>query len=348
MRQPARRTRDLLVALVATVVACEASDETQPDFSAPPAIDATLILEPPILHIGEVVGVEIVVVTPPQHSLQPIVPQPVEGLSLLSVQALAPDTGSAREIDNQRWTHRVHFRVRAESVGPKQWPETRVEVVDATGSLHTIQLPARSFEVASVRDRFPERDQPFGLEEPPREDAGMGGFGFGLGLGLGVALGLAIALGVWLARQTRIVRNQRLPASETTPPRDLFEWTDRELEEAIAALGADPHRAASAGAHLLRVYMDRRFGSDTHAATTEELDRHEPALAERSSWPDFVRILRSFDDERFRPSPGDGGTPHAPRVRAALEDSRRLVEASRPPGATGGLGGRMDPGVADG
>jgi hypothetical protein len=110
----------------------------------------------------------------------------------------------------------------------------------------------------------------------------------------------------------------------------------------VAALEADPRQAASAGAHLLRVYMARRFGSETEAATTEELERKTPALAERTLWPDFVRILHSFDDERFRPHAvaldseasrrRSGGSA---RIRGALEDSRRLVEASRPREASG-------------
>jgi hypothetical protein len=80
--------------------------------------------------------------------------------------------------------------------------------------------------------------------------------------------------------------------------------------------------------------MARRFGSETEAATTEELERRTPALAERTLWPDFVRILHSFDDERFRPARDGARAQGGARIRSALEDSRRLIEASRPSAAT--------------
>jgi len=76
--------------------------------------------------------------------------------------------------------------------------------------------------------------------------------------------------------------------------------------------------------------MARRFGSKTEAATTEELERHTPALAEQSPWPDFVRILHSFDAQRFRPTAKNSSGAEEARVRSALEDSQRLIEASQP------------------
>ena len=202
------------------------------------------------------------------------------------------------------------------------------------GTQQVLPIEERAFEVVSVVSELAQREEPFGLEKPVREEAGGAGFAVGLAAGLALAaLGVAAVLFV---RRTRARRADRTGAEPPKPTVSLWEWTERELAEAVAALEADPRQAASAGAHLLRVYMARRFGSETEAATTEELERKTPALAERTLWPDFVRILHSFDDERFRPhavaldaeaarsSSGSG------RIRSALEDSRRLVEASRP------------------
>jgi hypothetical protein len=118
----------------------------------------------------------------------------------------------------------------------------------------------------------------------------------------------------------------------------LWQWATDELDGALDALERDPRRAANVGARLLRVYMSRRFGSATQAATTLELERHAPSLAERSLWPDFLRILHNLDDVRFRPKaashgPGAGSRADSGRIRSALEDSRALVEASQPQGA---------------
>jgi hypothetical protein len=289
------------------------------NFEAPPKVAASLVLEPDVLHIGEVVNAEIRVLTPPEHRVLPVVPVKVQGLALLGVRAHAPERGTGR------WLHRTSIRLRAELMGEAEWPASFVEIEDAEGTVERLEIPARSFEVASLSERFPGREEPFGLEGPLPEHVASGP-SFALGVVLGLLLAAVIALCAWLVQRAR--RSGSGSEEPLEPPAlDLFAWTDRELRDAVEVLEADPRRAASAGAKLLRVYMARRFGSDTEAATTQELERRTPALAERSLWPDFVRILHSFDDERFRPA-RETPRPELGRVLAALEDTRRLVEAS--------------------
>ena len=110
------------------------------------------------------------------------------------------------------------------------------------------------------------------------------------------------------------------------PETSLGEWSRREIETALEMLERDTHAAANAGAQLLRIYVARRHGGRTEAATTEELARQTPTLAQRSLWPDFVGILHNLDDVRFRPN-ADGREGRR-RTRRALEDARRLVDAS--------------------
>ncbi len=317
----------LLAPLLAPLlVACEAGDhEAGPDFEAPPALGVSLILEPDVLHIGEVVTAEISVLTPPDHRVLKVVPTKIPGLALLGIRTLEPERSA------QRWLHRTRLRLRPETLGPHEWPAGFVEVEDAEGTIHRLTVPARPFEIASLQDRFAGRKEPFGLEEPAQGKADATG-GFGRGVAVGVTLSLLAGLCTWGVRR-RIERPAYRVAQRDEPPAvDLFDWTDGELREALEVLEADPRRAASAGAHLLRVYMARRFGSETEASTTEELEARTPALAERSLWPDFVRILHRFDDERFRPARVAtlAARPESGRVLAALEDTRRLVEASKP------------------
>jgi hypothetical protein len=307
---------------LAAAIACGSDREPAdlPDFQAPLRASAALALEPDELRVGEVATVELLVAAPPSHRVAPVAPPEIEGVSLLDAVALAPEEGLGRQ------THRTRFRIRAESVGSFVWPALDVAIEAEDGETYAVALPARPFEVRSVRDRFPDRDEPFGLEEiEPAPRATSPGFFGGLALGV---LGTALAgLALFLARARR--RSDAPPLPEAPGPPGLFDWSEREFAAAFAALAEDSRRAASSGSRLLRVYMARRFGSETEAATTEELSARTPALSEHGAWSDFVRLLRSFDDERFPP-----GEPGAARVRAALEGARALIEASRPAGAT--------------
>ncbi len=314
------------LALLAIACGSEADLAREPELDAPVAPRATLLLAPDVLKIGEIVTAEIAVVTPPESRVRPIPTQLIEGLALLGAQTLPP------ERHEYYWMHRTRYRVRPESVGEHVWPSLELEVERPDGTIERLELAARRFEVASVRGRFPDRDRPFGLEEPDAGAEGPGSGGLVAGVALGVLLSALVALGIWGVRAMATRRAESRVIPERPRATSLFDWTERELAEALEVLEADPRRAASVGAHLLRVYMARRFGSETEAATTEELERRPPALAERTSWPDFVRILHSFDDERFRPAAD--GTPGGARIRSALEDSRRLIEASRPSAAT--------------
>lgn len=321
----------LAAGLAAAALACgpETDAPRDSDWGAPVTPHATLLLSPEVLHIGEIVTAEIAVVAPPETRLLAVPAQQIEGLALLGAQELPP------EQDEHRWVHRTRYRMRPDAIGEHVWPSLELELERADGTIERLELAERRFEVASMRDRFPGRDQPFGLEEPEPVMTAPGSPGFVTGLALGVLLSALAAGFVWGVRAAATRRRQSRRIPVRTPGRSLFDWTEHELGEALDALEADPRQAASVGAHLLRVYVARRFGSETEAATTEELERRTPALAERSLWPDFVRILHSFDDERFRPEPEGARAPRDARIRSALEDSRRLIETSRPSDAAG-------------
>jgi len=324
-----RTTRCLTLCLTGLAIACSPEHPAEPrrDFEAPVASRATLLLTPDLLHVGEIVTAEIVVVAPPESHVRNIPLQAFEGLALIDTQALPS------ERSEHHWKHRLRFRFRADAVGEHAWPGLELEVELSDGSLQRVALDERRFAVASVRDLFPERDQPFGLEEPEVETEAASLGGFVAGVALGVLLAALLALGAIAIRalvQRRRVRRRRIPESQ--PTLGLFEWTEREIAEALELAATRPGQSASRGAHLLRVYMARRFGSDTEASTTEELERCTPALAEQRLWPDFVRILQGFDDERFRPPEKGPSARDGARTRAALEAARQLIEASRPTG----------------
>ena len=84
----------------------------------------------------------------------------------------------------------------------------------------------------------------------------------------------------------------------------------------------------------LRRYMAGRFGADTVARTTEELDTTTPPFAATSRWPALLSILRGLDEFRFRPE-GEavGGAAVSARLEALLGQADALVEDSIPPEA---------------
>jgi hypothetical protein len=298
----------------------EGAERAESGDAAPVSLRATLVLEPDRLAIGDVVTAEVVVVTPPGYRVLPIAPVKLPALWLLGARALPPQENGAR------WIHRTRFRVRPRALGEQVWPATSVTIERPDGTTETLEVAERRFEVASDPERFPGREEPFGLQEPsPPADASPG-FGIGVATGLGVAALLAL-VGLALRRAPGPKPEDEGAAARPDP--SLASWARERLDEAIASCEQDARVAAGAGSRVLRVYMSRRFGSETEAATTEELERAEPALAERALWPDFVRILHSFDDERFRPHaaqpPGDSSRM---RIRNALAESQRLVDAS--------------------
>lgn len=327
---PTRHLGTLVLSIyaLALVGGCrEATTGEAADFAVSTSPQAMLVLEPDRLALGQVLTAEVVVVTPPEHRVLPIPMTKLPGLWLLGARALPPEPAP------HRWVHRTQFRVRPRELGRFTWPTTEVVVEGPDGASRALAIEARGFEVVGQEATFPGRTQPFGLQQPV--EASGSGVGFGLGFTLGFALAVVLAaLALWLRGRRR---SSRRPEAEEVAVEtlDLQAWSRQELSDALAALESDPSRAASIGAHLLRAYVAKRYDSPTRAATTEELERHEPALAERRLWPELVRLLHHFDDVRFRPHRQPEGARDAAvqqRIRAALEGTRALVESSRPSG----------------
>ncbi len=288
-------------------------------------IQAAVVLEPPALKIGEVVSAQITVVTPPDHRLLPISPPTVTGAWLLD--AIPRDV----ERSGARWVHRTQVRLRTHDVGPLVWPAFNVVVEDSAGARHSVEVGERSFEVVSVMQDFPDQLAPFGLRtlEAPRSS---GSFWSGAGVGAASALALvAVVLAFYWVRDRVPVESEAAKRLAHEREATLWEWADSELAQATAALGSPegPRDAANRGARLLRQYAARRFNLQIEALTTEELDATKPPLAIDSRWPEFVRILRHLDAERFCPSQVDVSSV-AP-IRSEIEAVKRFVDDSLPP-----------------
>jgi len=321
----------LLLALLGAGCAQDEADAPAAP-AAPPEPHAALVLEPAALRVGDVAELEIRVVTPPDHALRPYAPPEAEGLWLLDVETLPV------ERTPRRWLHAVRVRVRPRGLGTVPWPESRVRVEEPDGEVVSLPVEGRELRVVSSLPSPPERVEPFGFLGPREREGGpgMGALALALAAGGGVVVGAAAA-GLALRRRGRAeaaAPDAPEEASEAERP-ELFAWMREALDAAAARAADDPARAAHELSELLRGFLASRFGAQTRARTTPELAAATPPLAVRSRWPAYVALLHQLDELRFRPPPDDAAGSEAARrrLRSLLDELRRRVDESLPPGS---------------
>jgi hypothetical protein len=320
----ARAAAALLLAALAAA-AC-GGDDAGPGAVAPPTPQATVVIEPPRLRVGDVAVVEVAVATPPGFAMRPLAPPDaaaLEPLWLLDAEALPVDK------QGQRWTHRTRLRVRAREVGPGVWPALAIELTGPEGERTRLDTAARPFEVVSVLAEFPDRVAPFPLRRPGGDASGVSPLAAAAG---GAAAALAAVAAVALARRARRRRSAARAGAAGDPGAAGAPWQD-----ALAALGAaatlddtDWRQSADRCAVALRRYATRRWGFPVECRTTEELADLAPPFALALRWPAALDLLRELDALRFRPvvTPGAGA-----RVQRLVEDARRWVTDTIPPEA---------------
>jgi hypothetical protein len=289
----------LLAALALTSAAC-GSEPAPPSPAAPLGLQGDVVIEPPILHIGQTATVEVVVVTPPDHSVAPaLAPVELAGLWVLEAEPLPVQR------DAQRWIHRTQFRVRARATGSFRWPEQtlRVDRLDPDGAEQTLSLtlPGRSLQVLEVAAEWPDRREPFGFRRPPAPAALRGALLPALA-GAGAALA-AVGL-VLLVRRVR--RAPDAPAADPEADPDAWRAAQATLAAAEARSEQEPEAAATLASAALRHYLTRRFRVAADSATTEELAARQAPWGLARSWPRYVARLRDLDAVRFRPRRATG------------------------------------------
>jgi len=316
----------LLGALLAGLLGCQ-EEPFDSRYAASPTPQATLVLEPPRIGVGQVAELELVVVTPPGHTPRPF-PPPSElpGLWLLSTDRLPV------EKQPNRWVHRTQLRVRSRASGRFVWPASELEIEAPDGSVSALPVAEVPVEVVSILPDYPDRFTPFGVRRPPPA-AGQSRSVWGPA----AAGALAVLAGVGLVGLAR----RRLGGVRQAPARPGAErgeppWSraQQELEEARQRADDDPFAGAHATACALRRYLSRRFGADAIGRTSEELAEATPPFGARSRWPAFVAILRGLDEFRFLPeSEPSVRQALATRVATLLVEAEAFVEDSTPPEA---------------
>jgi len=302
------------------IVAC--GEAPAPDPGPPAEPHGTVVLEPERLGVGDLVTVEIVVVTGPEHRLRPVqLPAAIPPLWLLDAERLPVRR------QGERWTHvtRVRARVR-EAPGAYVWPALEVEWEDPDGASRTLVLEERPFAVISVAGSFPDRVEPFGLRSAAPGPPARGGF-FGPAL-VGSAATLLGLAALRLGRRRRARAHERAASArpDDTPP-----WitAERDLAAARDHADADPRRAADEAAMALRRYVHRRTNRPVESLTTEEISAQRPPGRLRSRWPELLSLLRQLDGLRF---PGELDRDEGrSALRTTLEEARAFVERSVPP-----------------
>ena len=305
--------------LLAAFALCAAACGEPPPPAAPTTSRATWVLEPPRIALGQVAVIELAVVTPPEHQVRPFAAKgEIPGFWLLETEALPVEKQASR------WIHRTRLRVRARDVGRFVWPGGHVQVEGTGDRVESLSLDDLTLDVVSQFSEYPERLAPFELRGVGAP-AGTRSTLVAAAGGAGVAL--AAVAGVVLVRR-RLGR--RRPLSQPTPAPAAPPWIESRVDF-TRARSQEPREAAHTVAVALRRYMGRRFGANTLARTTEELDAATPPFTATSRWPAFVAILRGLDEFRFRP--GTDTPVVADRVRALVDEADAFVEDTIPPGS---------------
>jgi hypothetical protein len=312
-------------ALLLAVAACGPREAEAPD-PPPIAIRGGVVIEPPELAIGQTATVDVAVVTPPDHRLDPYEgPGTVPGLWILDVEQPPPDRLPGR------WVHHVRFRVRSRTTGELVWPAGIAFAVNPAGERIPVSLAARPLRVAEIAGEMPERTDPFPYRSG-REPSTPGGFLVPALFGA-AALAAALAL-AGVVRRARAARGA-LPAAaaaDLDPGPEVR--AERALDGALAEIERDPVAAAGAASAALRAWVAERSGAAAPAATTEELTALAPPFVLARAWPELVAILGQLDLARFRA--GVLAEPAARRELAATVDAARALALSfaRPGPAT--------------
>lgn len=318
--------RQAVRALVCVLAIWASSCEESVPRDAPVATrpEATLRIEPPRLRIGDVVEVRISVRTPPDHHLAPWQPPEPDGAWLLGVETTPVERGPGQ------WLHGLRVRLRPRELGVLRWPDTTLPVVDAADREIPVALEGREFEVVAPAPWLSERDGPFGMLRAAPRSEGPGWIAVVAGAASGALFALALAW-AWTRWRPHAALSAAMADGPPVPSTDLFDWAREELDAARAVVDRDPLAAAGRTARTLRAFVARRFQAAVEARTTPELAEGEPPFQARSRWPWFLRILRDLDDLRFRgPSAGVRPEEAGHRVEAALDESWRFIERTRP------------------
>jgi hypothetical protein len=308
----------LLVALAAASLlsACGA-DESIPRPPAPLSIRGGVVIEPPELAIGETATVEIAVVTPPDHRLEPPpTPENVEGLWVLAAEQAAP------EREPGRWVHRARFLVRARATGQVVWPALTAVVETPAGERVELALAERPLRVIEVSREFPGRTTPFSFRAPG-EPGRYRGFLLPAALGAGLALA-ALAL-AGLVRRARSARREAEGAVAAAASDDPAHEARAALAAAAARVEEDPVAAADAASAALRRYVVRRTRAPADVSTTEEIEALAAPFLLARRWPELLRLLRALDGARFRAGALSGPSGRE-ALRAELRAANALVE----------------------
>jgi MYXO-CTERM domain-containing protein len=313
----------VIVVGVGVGVGCEAKRDRDEAGAAlaPPRSQATVVIEPPQLRVGDVAEIEVAVVTPPEHAVRPLALPDDAALGPIRVLAV-----EALPIDKQgrRWTHRTRLRVRARDVGSGTWPALTLELVGPEGERSTLATRPRPFEVVSLLPAFPDRLEPFPLRGPEPRTAPSPWLA-----AAGGALATLAALGALaLVRRRRRGRRGRGGGEEATEPDPGPGLRAREELVAAAARSATDWRwSADAISGALRRYTAQRWGFAIECRTTEELAGSAPPFGMARHWPAALAWLRELDALRFRP---DAASEDAIRVRQIAEAAVGWIEETTP------------------
>lgn len=280
--------------LACALLACAESQDEAPRYAAPARPRAALLLEPPIVAVGELAALDLSVVTKPGHTVQPKdLPASIPGFWRVEREPLEIVKEPAR------WLHRTRLRLRAVEVGRFEFPGGSVEVESPEGGSAVLHYDALPLEVTSVLPAHPTRQSPYGIRMLPFDTATPRGTAGAFAAGALLALA---SVGVALLARRRLAERDAPPEPGEHAVTPAWVVARARLDEARSGLDADARRSLDLASATLRGYAVRRFGGDATVRTTEELAGAKPPFTMTTRWSPFVALLEELDAARFPPA----------------------------------------------
>ncbi len=133
-----------------------------PTVDAPTAPILQTEVQPQIARVGDVVNIEIDVLTPGGY----VVEKPASPLRSVDFYTESLEIDPVLR-DGSGLRHMIHWTLRPSAIGQLEIPKLQIPAIDPNGDIHRLQIETSNIEVRSTLETFPERETFFDIQPAP-------------------------------------------------------------------------------------------------------------------------------------------------------------------------------------
>lgn len=282
----------------------------------PVAVTAKVTPDPS--YIGDVIELSVVAAFPKSVSVNLPIGLSFEPLHLIGVEEGPPEaTGEGLR---KTFTIKLQYF----STGAGKIPGFPVTWVDASGEVHTLEVPPRTFHVESLLANVAEparrdEDPPIDIQYPNTTAETVIYAAFGT---------LVFAFLAWLLGRRFFGRSKPVFVAPPIPAHEVALSALDELQQGDLVAGGQLSEYYLQLTEIAKAYVQGRFGVDALDRTTEEirraLTRNARQIAPLSA-DEVIKFLQQCDLVKFA-----RWSPPPQEAEAALAEVRQMVRASLP------------------